>query len=367
MTRALPLPLALLFLAPWTTIAEEPVSWHDARTLTLEGRAWDEPALKSPFDRLPAKAEGVVRPPVWGNSRDSAGIAVRFVTDAKDIHARWTLTKDRLAMTHMPATGVSGVDLYARDGDGVWRWAAVGQPTGKSNSMALVNGLDPGRREYLLYFPLYNGVSALEIGVPAGAEIAPGPPREPGLAKPMVFYGTSIVHGGCASRPGMVHTAILGRRLDRPVVNLGFSGSGTMDPSMADLLVEIDAALYVIDCLPNMTADMVAERTAPLVRTIRETRPDVPILLAEDRTYTDARFAESQRQRNDTSRAALRKAYQGLVDEGVSGLYYLEGDVQLGPDDEGTVDGSHPTDLGFVHMADAFEPVVREALGGTKP
>ncbi|WP_337174173.1 SGNH/GDSL hydrolase family protein [Paludisphaera sp.] len=370
MTRippSLSLSLALLLLAPWTTHAEEAVSWRDARTLTLEGRAWDEPALKAPFDRLPAKAEGVARPPVWGLSRDSAGIAVRFVTDAPEIHARWTLNKDRLAMPHMPATGVSGLDLYARDADGAWRWAGVGQPTEQTNTRALVKGMDPGRREYLLYFPLYNGLSTVEIGIPSGASIEPGPPREPASAKSVVFYGTSITQGGCASRPGMVHTAILGRRLDRPVVNLGFSGNGTMDQSISDLLVEIDAALYVVDCLPNMGADMVAERTIPLVRTIRAARPDVPILLAEDRAYTDGRFLESQRRRNSTSRAALRDAYEKLVAEGVTGLYYLEGNAQLGDDGEGTVDGSHPTDLGFVRMADAFEPVIREALRGSNP
>jgi lysophospholipase L1-like esterase len=367
MTRTLSLPLALLFLAPWTTTGEEPVAWRDVRTLTLEGRAWDEPALKSPFDRFPAKAEGVVRPPVWGLSRDSAGIAVRFVTDSPEIHARWTVMKDRLAMPHMPATGVSGLDLYARDRDGSWRWAAVGQPTETTNTRALLKGLEPGRREYLLYLPLYNGVSAVEVGVPTGSEIEPGPPREPGSAKPVVFYGTSITQGGCASRPGMVHTAILGRRLDRPVVNLGFSGNGTMDQSVSDLLIEIDAALYVVDCLPNMGAEMVAERTIPLVKTIRAARPDVPILLAEDRTYTDARFLDSHRRRNGTSREALREAYRKLVAEGVTGLYYLEGDVQLGDDGEGTVDGSHPTDLGFLRMADALEPVIREALAGSKP
>lgn len=368
MTRTLAtLPLALLILAPRTTTAEEPVAWRDVRTLTLEGRAWDEPALKAPFDRLPAKAEGVVRPPVWNLSRDSAGIAVRFVTDATEIHARWTVTKDRLDMPHMPATGVSGLDLYARDRDGAWRWAAVGQPTEKSNTKVLVKGLDPGRREYLLYLPLYNGVSAVEVGVPTGAEIAPGPAREPGSAKPVVFYGTSITHGGCASRPGMAHVAILGRRLDRPVVNLGFSGNGTMDPPVADLLGEIDAAAYVVDCLPNMTAEMVSERTAPLVRAIRKARPDVPVVLAEDRDYTNGRFLESQRRRNSTNHEALREEYRKLVAEGVAGLHYLEGDAQLGDDGEATVDGSHPTDLGFVRMADAFEPALRRALGAKAP
>ena len=151
-----------------TPKAETSVAWRDVKTLTVEGQAWTGADLKAPFDRLPAKAEGVARPPVWNLSRDSAGIAVRFVTDSPDIHARWTLNKgDRLAMPHMAATGVSGLDLYARDSDGKWRWVACGQPTEKTNTKALAKGLEPGEREYMLYLPLYNGVSSVEIGVPA--------------------------------------------------------------------------------------------------------------------------------------------------------------------------------------------------------
>lgn len=359
--------LPLLLLSPDPASAQATVEWRDVRTLALEGRAWDESALKAPFDRLPAKAEGVVRPPVWGLSRDSAGIAVRFVTDSTEIHARWTLNKDSLAMPHMPATGVSGLDLYARDGDGRWKWLAVGIPSAKSNTSVLAKDLAPGRREYLLYLPLYNGVSSVEVGVPAGAEIVAGPPREPESAKAVVFYGTSITQGGCASRAGMAHVAILGRRLDRPVVNLGFSGNGTMDIPVAELMTEIDAALYVIDCLPNMSAGQVAERTAPLVKAIRKARPDVPILLAEDRSYANAEFLPAVLRHTETNRAALREAYNSLVAEGVTGLSYLEGALQIGEDGEATVDSSHPTDLGFLRMADVFEPAIREALGAKAP
>jgi len=357
----LALPVAARAQAPTTQAA---VSWRDVRTLTLEGQAWKGADLKAPFDRLPAKAEGVARPPVWNLSRDSAGIAVRFVTDSPEIHARWTLNKDRLAMPHMAATGVSGLDLYARDPRGKWRWVACGQPTEKTNTKAVAKGLEPVEREYMLYLPLHNGVTSVEVGVPTGRSIRPADPRKADSAKPIVFYGTSITHGGCASRPGMCHPAIVGRRLDRPVINLGFSGNGTMDQSISDLLVEIDAAVYVIDCLPNMTAAQVAERTAPLVKTIRKARPNTPILLVEDRSYTDSDFVKAHRERNETSRAALMTEYKKLKAEGMAGLYYLEGESQLGDDGEGAVDGSHPTDLGFMRMADVFTPAISAAIGG---
>ena len=343
-----------------TTLPGDPTRWYDIRLLGVEGRGWSE--TKAPFDRLPAGAEGLVREPVWQLSRHSAGLCVRFVTDAPTIRARWTLTADRLAMPHMPATGVSGLDLYANM-DGTWRWVGVGRPEeAPSNSATLAGGLEGVPREYLLYLPLYNGVSSVEIGLPEGSTLAEAPPRPEGQTEPIVFYGTSITQGGCASRPGMVHTAILGRRLGRPVINLGFSGNGTMDPELADLLAELDAAVFVLDCLPNMDAGQVEARVEPFVRRLREARPSTPIVLAEDRDYANAPLLPALLERNEANHAALRGAYDRLIASGVEGLSYLPGDQQIGDDGEATVDGSHPTDLGFVRMADAFEPVLRPLL-----
>ena len=169
----------------------------------------------------------------------------------------------------------------------------------------------------------------------------------------------------------MAHTAILGRRLDRPVINLGFSGNGKLEPELAGLLAELDPAAYVLDCLPNMTAEEVEARVEPFVRALRAAHPGTPIVLAEDRTYANARLVASRRERNVSARAALRRSHDRLVGGGIGGLSYLPGDPQLGDDGEATVDGSHPTDLGFVRMADAFEPALRPLLatrpGGDRP
>ncbi len=172
------------------------ILWYDLRELDIEGKGWQD--TKAPYDRLPARAEGKVRPPVWGLSRNSAGLCARFVTDAPAIQARWTLTSSRLAMPHMPATGVSGLDLYVRlSGDGRWHWLGVGQPREQSKDQTtftstLAGGLPAGQREYLLYLPLYNGVSSVEIGIAKTATLARGPDRPRERQKPIVFYGTSI-------------------------------------------------------------------------------------------------------------------------------------------------------------------------------
>jgi lysophospholipase L1-like esterase len=162
----------------------------------------------------------------------------------------------------------------------------------------------------------------------------------------------------------MAFPAILGRRLDVPVVNLGFSGNGRMEPEVGALLAELDARVYGIDCLPNMRGPEVAKRAAPLVRQLRAARPAVPIVLVEDRTYTNTPFLPANRERHAASRAALKAAYEQLLSEGVPHLHYVEGEHLLGKDGEAATDGSHPSDLGMMRMADALEPVLRPLVEG---
>jgi hypothetical protein len=334
--------------------------WVDIRELGVEGQGWAD--TKAPYDRLPGRAERTVRGAVWSLSRHSAGLHVRFITEATNIHARWAVTSSNLAMPHMAATGVSGLDLYVKTEKGDWRWLAVGKPDKQTNNASLISNLPPGRREYLLYLPLYNGTHFVEVGVPEGAAISKAGAWSPGTRKPMLFYGTSILHGACASRPGMVHSAILGRRFHFPHLNLGFSGNGKMEPELADLLAELDPSVYVLDCLPNMTASEVTERVEPFVRKLRAAHPQTPIVLVEDRNYADAFLIAGKRERNASSQAALRAAYERLRKSAVKKLHYLRGAELLGDDGEATVDSSHPNDLGFMRQAEAHAKVLAPIL-----
>ena len=338
--------------------AGQNLDWHDVTQWGVEGRAWTDAERLQWFDRLPAAAEKTVTPAVWSLSRDSAGMMVRFKTDATAIHVHYKLRKAQLGMPHMPATGVSGVDLYARDAGGKWRWVQVTRPATQEVRAEIIKGLAPGFREYAAYLPLYNGVESLEIGVPRGATFEGLAPR----AKPIVFYGTSITHGACASRPGMVHTAILGRRFDHPIVNLGFSGNGRMDAAVGEFLTQIDAAAYVIDCLPNMKPSDVTAKCVPLVKQLRAARPDTPIVLVEDRRMTNSWIIPASTTFHDENHAALRAAFQTLQKEGVKNLHYIPGDHLYGDDAEGATDASHANDLGFMRQADVMEPILRAAL-----
>jgi hypothetical protein len=336
-----------------TVKADNGLHWYNVQEWGIEGKGWQ--ATESYFDRLPASAQAVVRQPVWYLSRMSAGLAVRFRTNAPAISVRYHLLYPELAMMHMPATGVSGADLYARNARGQWQWLAVAQPAAQDVSLEIAAGLDGQMREYLLYLPLYNGVTSFEIGTAPQADFVGLKPR---THNTIAFYGTSIMQGGCASRPGMVHSAILGRWFDCPTINLGFSGSAIMEPEIAELLTELDPRVYVFDTLPNMDAAALRERAHAFITTVRQARPHTPIVLVEDRTYANAPFIAAQYEHNCTSRQAFREIFGELLQEGVPHLHYVTGDHLHGDDYEATVDGSHATDLGFLRQAQALKPVL---------
>ena len=190
----------------------------------------------------------------------------------------------------------------------------------------------------------------------AVVEPAPAP-----AVRPLVVYGTSIVHGGCASRPGMAYPAILGRSLGLPVVNLGFSGNGRAEPEVAQLVAEVDAAAFVIDALPNLAAEQVGERLPAFLSVLRARHPAVPIIVVENITYQHQSTLAPGRSDCVAKNAALRAAI-GPRMAADRHLHLVPGTQLLGDDGEGTVDGVHPTDLGFTRIAAAIAPVLSAAL-----
>lgn len=326
----------------------EPVAWFDAREWGVEGKGWERTMRY--YARLPISAKSIVPEQVWNLAQHSTGMVIQFETNAEEIHARWTLSSKQLAMPHMPATSASGVDLYAWDEtNNRWRWVAVAQPNRFPTTEArLTYGIMPGEFRYRLYLPLFNGVEKIEVGVPEAATFSPILPR---VSPPIVVYGTSIVHGVAASRSGMSYPAILGRWYDLPVINLGFSGRGKMELELAHLLAEVDASAYIIDCLPNMPPSLVSERAAAFLEALCSQRPNTPIVIVEDRSYGNAWIIPTLGKRNVASREILQRTYGHLEKTGVPNLFYVFGSDLIGEDDEATVDGSHPTDLGFLRIA----------------
>ncbi len=321
----------------------------------IEGQAWPD-KVESRYDRLPASAKESVRGAVWDLSHNSAGLLIRFISNSPEIVVRYKVLGN-VAMPHMPATGVSGVDLYSKTTVGEWQWCKGNYSFGetvtyKFRNLPVKDDNHSKGREYRLYLPLYNSVDSLEIGVIRDSVFEPLPLRK---ERPIVVYGTSIAQGGCASRPGMAWTAILERYMDRPLINLGFSGNGRLEKEIINLISSIDAKVYILDCLPNLIigkkypADDVYNRIRRSVEFLKSKRPEIPILLVD--------HASVHPDLNEVS----HRAFADLKASGIKGLFLLT-HKELGLYYDSFVDGTHPTDYGMVAYANAYEKKLREIL-----
>jgi len=307
----------------------------------------------------------LVRQPVWQLSRNPSGIAVYFETNSKQLSVKWT-TGNSVVFSHVPATLVKGLDLYAWD-NGTWYHAGIGNPLqAKKQEWVMCKGLTGEMRQYLLYLPGYELLDSLQIGVEEGAVARVPLINRFSSQKPIVVYGTSIVQGAAASRPGMAYPAQLGRMLQTETINLGFSGNGQMDSVIAYAMAAINASCYIIDCGPNLSPEQAGERTAPFIRIIKKLRPATPVLLVENIVYPTARFNKVIADKIARTNQAFQTAFLQLQNEKIPALYYLPSDGLIGNDGEATVDGVHLTDLGFYRIAQAIAGKLKDifSIGG---
>lgn len=343
--------VCLMFLFFSTVLfAAEPV-FYDAQAY-LEGMAFKD-AL--PYTRLPETAKNIVREPVWNLSLNSAGIVAHFISNANEININWEVLNN-FHMSHMAGTGIRGLDLYVKYNK-KWFHLGTGKPYKEINTKRLIKNLTNEEREYLLYCPLYDGLKSLEIGINPEAYIKKAIRND----KPIVFYGTSITQGGCVSRPGMAYPAIIGRRLDRESINLGFSGNGRMDPEIIDYISEIDAVCYIFDCFPNMDLDMIKDRTERELKILLEKRPDVPVLVVPNIMEEDGWFDPEVYNACVAENEELLAIYKRLKSSHKN-LHMIPFKDIRNVAVEGTVDGIHLTDLGAWRMAEVMEKWIKRLV-----
>ena len=335
------------------------IRFVDASAFPLYGKVSDE--TDSRYERLPSRLKGVSRDAVWYLGRNSAGLYIRFRSNSSSIHLRWESMFNN-TMNHMTDTGTKGLDLYTIH-EGKWRHVCSARPTGKFNTVAVIRNMDSVEREYMLYLSLYDGVSSLEIGVDKDAFIDQPAVDRPSAEKPVVMYGTSILQGGCANRPGMAHTNIISRRLDREVINLGFSGNALLDMEIAELMASVeDPGLYVLDYVPNASAKAIDEVGEKFFRIIRDAHPDVPVIFIEDPTFPHSAFDKKILEEITTKNAAQKRLFDKLKKQGEKKIYYIPTEGMIGDDGEATVDAIHFTDLGAVRYVDHVMPVIEKVL-----
>ncbi len=346
-------------------VVTDTLKYYDCGELTLIGKAHGEPGYK----RFPAKYNGVVRKEVWELSEESAGISVRFRSNASTLYVKWTLLHGK-PFPHMAWTGIGGLDLYTYQ-DGRWVFVQTARPSGKESRYLMFENKNSEEREFLLNLPLYDGVESVFIGVNPDAFVSRPVEKQLLQKKPVVYYGSSIAQGASATRPGTAFTHLLSRWLDRPFINFGFSGEGTFDESVGRVMCETDPVLFVVDCNPNSKPGIIYDSAVKLVRQLKRCHPATPVLLVDNFIYddeaavpehTDVRVGPDKKLYH-IKWAELTKAYDQLKKEGIKGLYYHKGSTLTGSDREGTVDGSHPTDLGMFRIAQELLPDLKRIIG----
>jgi hypothetical protein len=330
--------------------------YYNADNYPLLGKVSEDTETR--YERLPANLKEKTRPPVWSLGKSNAGLAIRFRSNTTRIAAKWELLNDNV-MNHMAFTGIKGLDLYALNGR-KWVFVNSARPSGKKNEVVISSNMDGLMREFILFLPLYDGVTSLEIGVDSLSVIAQPGVNLPNRNKPVVCYGTSILQGGCATRPGMAHTNILTRWLNREVINVGFSGNAKLDYEIAELIAQCDASVILLDFMPNVSVIEIEEKTEKFYRIIRDKLPDVPIFFIENPVYPKATYDLENKQLIKDKNEALNKIFRGLKKTGEKNIRLIPSKGMIGDDNEATVDGVHFTDLGFLRYSEFLMPRLKK-------
>ncbi len=335
--------------------ARQQIKFPDAR-ISVNGLPWfdqDKPVLR----RLPAKWKETYRPSVWALAQHPSGGRLRFRTDSLTVGIV-AKNPDTTPMAHMTSIGQSGFDIYVgedylgsaapdKEGRIVKEWTV-----GKTNAM----------RDITIYLPLYKPVSLEEITLTPKSKLEL--PKPFALPKPVVYYGSSITQGGCASNPGMSFPAILGRWTDSDFVNLGFSGYGLGDTPVAVAMAEVDAACYVLDYWANPTASQFQATLPGFLDVLRKKHPKVPVIIPGPFYNTgealEAEFAKEQAEKRKVARDFVEQRQKA----GDLFIAYVDGLDLLWKDQTGgLVDGRHCNSLGFYFIARGLEPHLRRSLG----
>lgn len=350
--------LILLLSVHVMAVSGDSLKYIAADSFPVIGKGFTD--TQNRYERLPARLENVTRKPVWNLSKNCSGLAVRFRTNSSVIGAKWEVIGN-VFMNHFTMTGIKGLDLYCLV-NSKWQFVNSARPVGKLSSVIIIQNMPEEEKEYMLYLPLYDGISTLEIGIAPKAEIHGPEVNSPQTGKPLVFYGTSITQGGCATRAGMSYPNILSRMLNHEIVNLGFSGNGNLDLEIAEAMASIDASCFVIDCLPNVSVELMNENYVHFLEIIRKKNPAIPIILIENILYPHMYFDQTVNNLILKKNETLKRIFLEQKKKGDRKMFYVDAGQLIGKDQESTVDGVHLTDIGFLRMAENLYPVLKKRM-----
>lgn len=353
----------LILLSASLPGAEKEYVFTDAKTLSLFGKI--TPDTEVTYSRLAPYLKEKTRKPVWDLGLNSAGLYIRFRSDAGEMRAKWKVSQKGCG-DNMSKILKNGMALYVFD-KGEWVFVSSFRPRGgkedetQNEYTISFSKLKGSMHEFMVYLPMYNNVQSLEFGVPAGCSIVGPEMNSPRAEKPVIAYGTSILQGASASHPGLASTNVLTRKIDRQVINLGFSGNGRLDMEIAEYMASYpNPGAFVLDNAPNCSAELMLEKQEAFFRILRNAHPDVPVIFVEMPLYPRVRFDEKGAENTIGRRDAMDQVYNKLKKAGEKNIYLVKSDKMLLEDNVGTIEGTHFTDIAFERWAEVLSKVLRK-------
>lgn len=337
-----------------TPLSRDDIVFHDVRKEPFRIYGLYNPRTEEVFRRMPKNVADAVSPGVANLALHTAGGRVRFKTNSPFIAVRADMPPMG-PMSHMPRTGQASFTIYFNKNGRSTYYRTFKPDCNKISAGEGITGIvefvdipEEDMRDVTIYFPLYAMVNSLYIGLKDDAQLLPGDTytRE----KPVVFYGSSITQGGCASHTGNAYQGFLSRRFDFDFINLGFSGNAKAENAMIDYICNLDMSMFVYDYdhnAPNL--EHLKNTHEKMFRAVRASHPDMPIIIMSAPNFDTNREDWAPR------RQVIFETYAHAMAEGDKNVYYVDGERLFGGDcrDGCTVDGCHPNDLGFYRMADA--------------
>ena len=348
-----------------SNIDEPDIKFYNVKEAPFDLYGLYNPTVGTDFSRMPVDVAKNVSEGVNLLNTHTAGGRIRFKTNSRYIAINVTVPSFWV-MPHMTMAGSSGFDMYEKTDNGYkflktfYPWEGNFEDEGnmilKKQFERIIYFDDVRERDLIIKFPLYNAVSEVYVGLENSAEVTGGSKYRDIL--PIVFYGSSITQGGCASRPGMSYNDIISRRFDIDYINLGFSGNAKGEEVIARYIADLPMSIFVYDYDHNATSTEHLQNThKPMFDIIREKNPDLPIIMASRPKYYISEFEIDRRN-------IIYDTYKAAKNANDNNVYFVDGQkmFEIFGKDDCTVDGTHPTDLGFMCMAEAFGKVIEKIL-----
>ncbi|MBQ8642684.1 MAG: SGNH/GDSL hydrolase family protein [Clostridia bacterium] len=338
-----------------TSIRKDDIIWLSPKDAPITIHGLCETELDMPYHRLPESVAKASNPGVEGLMWHTAGGRIRFATNSPYIAIKAVMNECG-TMPHITKAGQSGFDLYGYTGGRSVYIGTFMPASGLTRGYESCIHVKPEMNTYTINMPLYDGVKELYIGLAKDSEIQAAAPYR--YEKPVLYYGSSITQGGCASRPGNAYQGFIERKFDTDYINLGFSGSARAEEAMNEYLASLDASVFVCDYDHNAPSlEHLKNTHYPLYKTYREANPATPVVFVSKPDFRGDADSIARR-------AAIYETYRIAKENGDDNVYFIDGEQLFAGEfrDSCTVDGCHPNDLGFYRMGMVIGEMVGRLL-----